>query len=178
MCLPAVPAIAVAGLALTAGTAALGAFSSYQQAQSNNKATEWNAKLLERNADIENIKARDAIERGKVAENEQRQKVKQFASSQKAAFSSSGLLADEGTNLDIIKDTAGFGELDALTIRRNAGVEAWSFNNQAEDLKAQASLTRMRKTNPLLAAGGSLITGGSQLASQLYSYKDVFKGRT
>lgn len=175
MCEPA--SIAIAGLAITAASTGLSVYSSYQQQQSQNAANEYNARLMERNAQQSQLEAQDAIDRGKVAENDQRLQVKKMIGAQRAAAASGGLLADSGSNLDLTGDTAGYGELDALTIRRNAQLEAWGIRNNAENYTGQANLSRMKSSSPLLAAGGSLLTGASQFAGQLYNYKTSTSGK-
>ena len=183
MCLPLVGAGVAGAATLNAlGTAAiassvigtgLSAYSAYQQADSQNKANEYNAASLRRNAEVANMQANQAIEQGRVDEKAHRMKVNQLIGTQRAAGGASGALIDTGTNLDIQKDTAGFGELDSLTIRNNAARTAWAYQNQAVDYGAGANLSTMRNTNPYLSTGVSLLSGASNLAGQLYQYKKV-----
>ncbi len=171
MCEPA--SLAIAGLAITAISTGVSVYSQYQQAQSQNKANDYNAQLMERNAQNAKAQGQYAVDQGAVDEANQRNKVRQLVGSQRAAASASGLLVDSGTTQDYVSESTGFGELDALTIRNNAARAQWGYENQAADYTGQAGLKRMGNTNPMLAAGGSLLSGGSKLAGDIYSYNKV-----
>jgi hypothetical protein len=164
-------AIAITGLALSAIGTGVAAYSSYEQQKSANAAADYNAKIQERNAENANVQANQVIELGKVEEAQHRLQVAKLKGTQRATGAGSGLLIDQGSNLQITQDTEGFGELDALTIRANAARTAWGVRNESADSMAQANLTRMKKSSPALAAGSSLLAGGSQLAGQYTSYK-------
>ena len=160
------------GLAVAATVAgtAVSAFSNYQQQRAQNQAAEYNARIMERNAQVANMQADQVIKQGEIEEKQHRLKVKNLIGAQRAAAAGSGFVVDEGSFLDNMQDTAGFGELDALTIKSNAARSAWGIRNQATDYTAQANLSRMRKGSPVMAAGTSLLTGASQLGSQLYQF--------
>jgi hypothetical protein len=164
-------------LATSLAVGALGtvttAFGQYQQAQAANRAAEYNAKIADYNAQAANAQAANAIARGAVEEKQQRLQVAKTIGTQRAGFGGSGLLVDQGTASDVTSDTAGFGELDALTIRNNAAMEAWGIKNQAANYSMQANLARSSKQNGLLAAGGSLLTGMSSLAGSLYQNRSA-----
>jgi len=165
--------VMLAGLAVTAISTGLSAFAAYQQAGAQNKANEYNASIQRRNADVANLQAKHAIEVGQVEENIQRQKVKQLIGTQRAQIAGAGLLVDADTGLELTKETAGFGELDALSIRSNAARQAWGAQQQAAGYSAQASLATMGKTSPFLAAAPSLLSGASQLARGIYQYNKL-----
>jgi len=173
MCLPAIPPAVLLGasIAATVGSTAIAAYSTYQQQKSANQAADYNAKMLERNAEIANMQAEHVIKQGAVEEKQHRLKVAQLKGSARAASSGTGLLADDGTFLANQQDIEGFGELDALTIRSNFAREAWGVRNSSSDFSAQANLSRMKKANPAIGASGSLLSGVSTLGSQLYQYK-------
>jgi hypothetical protein len=164
-------AIAVIPLAITAISTAVAAYSAYQQAQSQNKANEYNAAVQNRNAQNANIQADAVVQQGAIDEANQRKKVQQFIGSQRAAASANGVLVDDGSALDTTSDTAGYGELDALTIRNNAARAEWGVRNQAADYQAGAQLSLMKNTSPTMAAGTTLLAGASQMAGSYGSFK-------
>lgn len=169
--------IAIAGLVLTAAGTATAAYSAYQQQESQNKANEYNAAALRRTAEQQNLQAQHAVDQGAVDEKVHRQKVQQLIGSQRAGASAGGLLVDSGTPGQVTSDTAGFGELDALTIRSNAARTAWGITNNAQDTMASAGLATMKNSSPGLAAAPSLLSGASQLAGGLYNYNQTFGKR-
>lgn len=130
-------------------------------AYSQKRAGDAQASIAEKNAAIAERAAQDAIERGKVAENEQRQKVRQLQGEQKAAMAAAGADVQSGSNLDTLSDTAMVGEFDALTIRNNAAREAYGYRTQSAQYSAEAALAQQRGTSSLY---GSLLTMPTQAA--------------
>ncbi|MCF8533393.1 MAG: hypothetical protein K9G48_10355 [Reyranella sp.] len=81
--------------------------------------------------------AQDAERRGAVEEERQRRKTSLLLGTQQARFAAQG--SDlEGSPLDLLGDTAAFGEQDALSIRYQAAREAWTQRLQASSHNAQA----------------------------------------
>lgn len=173
MCTGIETGIAIAGLVTTIASTGFAAYSSYQQQQSQNQANNYNRQIEERNAQVAELQAQDAEARGRIAEKEHRLSVANLIAHNRASSAGSGLLVDDGTFEDANEDAAGFGELDALAIRSNAAKEAWGIRNQKANSEAQANLYSMRNSNPLIPAAGSLLSGGSQVADQLYRYRKV-----
>ena len=70
------------------------------------------------------------------------------------------------TPLDTLVDTATMGELDALTIRRNAAREAYDYETQGVNYRSDATLSRMNasaaKTGGYLGAAGTILGGGAE----------------
>ena len=165
--------LGVAGLALTAVSTAVSAFGQIQQGKAAEKQAQFQAQVARNNAIIAERKAQDAIDRGKVAEAERRQETAQLLARQRASAAAGGVLVDTGSILDIISDTAGLGELDALTIRANAQREATGFRDQAAQFQNDASLTEAagqnRRRASLINAGGTLLEGGAKVASRWQS---------
>lgn len=166
--------IAIAGLVMSAAATATAAYASYENQKSQNAANDYNAAMLRRNAEVTDLQAQQTVEQGKVEEEAQRKKVQAVIGSQRAAASSSGLLVDSGTTQAVTEDTAGFGELDALTIRSNAQRAAWGIKNQGADYTAQSNLVSMKNSSPVMAAAPSLLAGGSSLAKGIYGYNQEF----
>lgn len=114
------------------------------------------------------IQANDALQRGQVAEERQRQITGQRLGTQTAALAAQGTdLA--GSPTDILGDTARAGELDAQTIRSNAAREAWGYQvqgqTQSANFGADAALRGSFQPS-YLGAGASLLGGASSLADK------------
>jgi hypothetical protein len=142
--------VATAVVVAVAGAAA-GGYAAYSQTRAANAAAEYNAKVQERNAQIAEMQAKDAEARGKLDEKKQRQKIAATISAQRNAAAASGITIDSGSVQDNIMDTAKYGELDALTVRRNAAMEAWGYRNQGANYSADAQLSQMSKRNAATA---------------------------
>ncbi len=166
--------LAIAGVAMAAAGTAATVYSAYEAQKSQNQANDFNAAMLQRGAQAKEMQAQTALEQGKVAEDAQRKKVQSVIGSQRAQAAASGLLVDSGTAQQVTEDTAGFGELDAMTIRNNAQREAWGIRNDKEDLISQSNLVTSKNASPLTAAFPSLLNGASSLSKSIYGYNQQF----
>jgi len=135
----------------------------HNQVVAQNRALEYNALQQERNSEIAQIEAQDAIRRGEDEENRIRRQVSRTQGQQRAAFAAAGVVVDEGTPLDVLQETAAEGEQDALTVRHNAAMEAWGHDVTAQNYRNDATLTRFQKTDPEFARETTLIGGRSKL---------------
>ncbi len=144
-----------------------------QQGNAQAQAARYQAQVDRNNAILADRQAADARERGEVELQEQRRKAQQILGKQRAAFASRGVELGVGSPLDIIGDTATFGELDAVTIRNNADREGLKFEAQAMNFRSGAQLNSMRassaRTAGFLGAAGSALSGASGVARQWYS---------
>lgn len=167
MCVP----LAAAALAVTAVGVGVQAYGAYQETKAQNAAAEYNARILENNAQVARYQAADAKARGEVAEKQFRLRLSQEKGATRAAYGASGALVDSGSSLDVLEDMAEYGEFDALTIRHNAAMEAYGHETQSQNYISQAGLSRMSKRSAGFAAGSTLLTGASSLLNQGASYK-------
>lgn len=145
--------------------AGISAYGMYQQGQSQKALGEYNAKVSENNAIVQQQAAEDARRRGDIAEDAQRRQTRQMLAAQRAAIGAQGgVLTDQSTEA-ILADTAQFGELDALTVRNNAAREAWGLEVGANNTLAQAEASRFQgqaaSRAASLSAVGTLIGGVS-----------------
>lgn len=108
------------------------------------------------NAHVQRIMADDAIARGAADEASQRRKTAALKGRQAAIFGASGGEINTGSSLDILGDTAQFGELDALRIRNNAEREAFALEAGANISLAQG---KNAKTSGNLSGAGTLLGG-------------------
>jgi len=157
------------GLIIGAVGTLVGAFAQKQAVEADNKAMEYNAQMQERNATIAQQQSQDAQIRGQEEETRHRQRVSQLKGTQRSALAASGVQVDTGSAFDVIEDTTRSGELDALSIRHNAGMETWGHQVQSSNYQGQAGLARAQKRSPGMAFGTSLLTGGSRLASNYFN---------
>jgi hypothetical protein len=104
--------------------------------------SEDNARVAEFNARMLDAQARDAIYRGRETEDRFREETRSFIGAQRASYAAQGVLLSDGSALDVQKDTAYQGELDAITIRVNAARESWGFRIESEDSYMQAENIR------------------------------------
>lgn len=147
MCEPTTIAI---GLALAGG--ALSANATYQEGKNAKKASEANAKILDENAEIQR-------QQGKIEASKKRLDTKRTIARTNAIMASKGLDISSGNALDIVGDTAFYGELDAQTIEFNADNQVTSTLNQAEITRSQG---RNAKSAGTAKAFGTLISSAGQ----------------
>jgi hypothetical protein len=157
MCGPIAPIMAVA-------SAVIGAAGTIMQGQAAAGQASYQAQVARNNQIIAERNAVDAEKRGVIDEDKMRRRVASIAGTQRAQLAGQGSVLDEGSPLDIQMDTAGLGELDALTVRGNSEREAYGFRVQGMNQGAQAALYDS-KTSTLgswLSAGGSILGGAAQ----------------
>jgi hypothetical protein len=154
------------GLALTAASTLLGAAGAKQQSDASASAARYEAKVQDMNVTLSEQRARDALERGKVEEQQKREQVAQMQSKQRAAMAANGIDVGYGSALDIMVDTATLGEIDALTIRKNSANEAYDYRVDAANGRASASLRRANAANTEAAgnlnAFSTILTGAGK----------------
>lgn len=148
----------------------MNATSAEASANAQNKAIEYNARLMEKNQELANKEA-DFIESQTATEESNiRKRVLQFKDSQKAAFISGGVLSNSGSAQDVQDQTQTYGDLDAMTTKLNIKKQAFNVRMQANQYGQQANISRMGKQDPNLAFMTSLLGSGSQIGS-MYAMK-------
>lgn len=135
-------ALAIASLALSAYGQIKAGKASKAAGKAQHAAADSQADLADYNASVADLQAKDAIARGVEQENRFRSGVRLMIGSQRAATAGSNIDVGYGSALDVQADAAFLGELDALTIRTNAGREAWGFETQGEDLRRRGEIAR------------------------------------
>jgi hypothetical protein len=140
-----------------AGTA-MSAFGSLQQGKSQSK-------MAKRNAQTQEVMAKDAVERGNIAENAFRMKVAGIKGEQRANLSASNVNLQAGSPLTILEDTAQMGELDALSIRANAEREAYGHRVGASNALARGELASSGGT---YNAASSVLSGAGSVSRDWY----------
>jgi len=125
--------------------------------------------LANYNADINDIKANDALARGQNDELRHRLSTNKLIGSQRAAFAASGvdITGADSTAVNVFADTAALSEIDALTIRSNAAREAWGYRTQAQDDRARGRIAKQTGDNQAI---GTLIGAGSTALYTKYGF--------
>lgn len=151
---------------LTIGSTVMGGIGAIQQGQSQAASVRYNAQVSEMNAKLADRAAKDALDRGALEEQKQRQKTAALIGNQKAAMAANGVDLTFGSPLDTIVDTAVLGELDALTIRSNAYREERDIRQQGANYRGQAAMQRASadsaSTGGFLSAMGTFLGGGAK----------------
>lgn len=137
--------------------------------------SDYNAQIADNNSDALEAAADDAIQRGADDAAVQRQTFRQANSRGRAIMGSSGTVVDSGTNLKLLTDNAGMGEMNALTVMNNAEREAYQYRSDAVNERNRA--TGIRYTGDL-QAGGIRLSGqtGSQNAQYAGSVANYNSG--
>lgn len=152
--------------ALTIGSTLIGGAGAIQQGQAQAASARYNAQVAEMNARMADRAAKDALERGKLEEQKQREKTAQIIGQQRAGMAANGLDLSFGSPLDTLVDTATLGELDALTIRANTYRDERDIRQQGANYRGQAGMYRAGASSALsggyLNAAGTLLGGGSR----------------
>ena len=164
MCHPAVV------IAMTVASTAMAAKGQMEAGKAAQAQAQYQAALARNNQIIADRAAEDALKRGEIAEQNQRQKTGLLIGAQVNELAAQGFTLDEGTPLDILGDTAAAGELDALTIRSNAAREAYNFRAQGMNYQAEGQLDLLRGSAARSAANintaSTLLSGAGSFASQ------------
>ena len=146
--------------ALSVASMAFGALGAVQQSQATKASMEYQSAVAKNNATISEWQAKDALERGKTAEEQQRLRTRQLKGSQTAKLAANGIDISEGSALNILSDTDWMGEQDALTIRNNANREAWGNRVQADNQNSNSAMLKASADaqNPLLSGVSSIMS--------------------
>jgi hypothetical protein len=153
MAAPASPA----AMGLQAAGTAFTAISQYYQAKTQQKISEYNAKL-------QRMRSGFALEQGQEAVKRQRMKVSGMIGAQRVGFAAQNILLDEGTASDVQQQTAYWGEIDATTIRNNAAMEAWGYEQQGLSYELQGQQAMQQGIGN---AVGTVLGGGGDIAKQI-----------
>lgn len=147
-----------------------------QQAAQAQAQAVYQSQIARQNQTLAQRQADDARQRGHVAEMNRRNLAKQQIGTQLAGLAAQGTDL-EGSPIDILGDTAAAAEQDALTLRANAGREAYGYEVQAMGFGNEALLQNMKAANSTytpnyLGAGASLLSGAGTLADKWKKFQD------
>lgn len=152
--------------ALLGASLFISAVGGYMQYDSSKKAQKYNEAVAENNAKAADAQALDRQRLGQIEAQDRRLRTRLLLGEQQAGFGAQNV-ETSGTALDILGDTALFGELDEGRIRAQAAREAWGFEQQAWNARAQKKLIgfegKAQRT-------GIILSTASNMASAGYSY--------
>jgi hypothetical protein len=151
------------------------AYAAYRSTQAQRASATYNSKVQEQNAKLAELQAKDTEARGRLEEDAYRKRLGQAQGSQLAALAGTGVdLGAGGSALDLRRDLATAGNLDALSIRMNTQREAYAQRLQGTGASAEAALARNQAAyaNPYIAGGTSLAASGGSFAGMWYMNRD------
>lgn len=151
---------------LSGASLAMNTYGSYQQAEAQNRAAEYNAQMMNRQAGISRMFGEQAVAKSEKEATDFRRGVKGKIGSMRAAAAASGVKVDEGGVADLQADTAYWGEYDAQAILYSGKVEKWKHDIDAQNYDLSASMTRDTKQNPWMAGATTALGGASNLANR------------
>jgi hypothetical protein len=146
-------------LGATVGGTVLSTASAYQQSQVAKQTAQNNAKNAE-------YQALEASRLGEKQAIEVQRKGAAVKSAQRVGLAAKGLDLGYGTAADLQDQTDFFTQSDVATTRTNAAKDAWGKRAQGANYQAQANAQ-----NPLMMAGGSFLSGASQVSDKWNMYK-------
>lgn len=141
-------------------SAAATAAATYVSYDSNKKAGEANAQIAENNARLAEADAETERALGDRESQQQTWRMRAMEGQQRAAIAAQGIDSQIGTPVELLGESAMFGEVDQQTIRLNAARRAWGFSTQAQNTRSQSNVdrysTRQRGTATILGGMGSM----------------------
>ena len=168
MCEITATTLAIAALTTSLAGTAVSAYGQMQQAKAANAQADYQAKVANNNARIAEMEAQYAEQQGQKNAEAQRRRTAIAIGAQRARMGASGAVVDSGSFLDLTLDTAHQGELDAMALLEEGQMEAWRARIQGTNYQAQSKLFGMSKTDPHLAAGGTLLEGAGRAGLGYY----------
>lgn len=145
-------------------SAAGAGMSAYSQMQSAN----YNAQVARNNQIMANQNASIVLQQGQQQEEAQRIKTGEMVSAIGAQEAASGVNPNEGSPLNVKASAAETGDLDALTIKYNANLQARNLKYQAAMYGSQAQLDTAQGE---WGMASSLLGGASSVSSKWMQYQ-------
>lgn len=147
----------------------LSVLGSFTQAGASRKAGKAQKQLAEYNAELMEVKAEDALVRGREAEQRLRLGARGMIGASRAAFAASGVEVNDpdSTAGNVAADIKALSEVDALTIRSNAAREAWGYRAAATDLRFGGEVAEQEGNQKAI---GTLLSTGGSLLYQKYGF--------
>lgn len=133
--------------------AALAVAGAGYQAYAQNQAGKQQKKLADKNAELIDAQAEDALQRGEEQARAVRRATKKAVGSQRTAYATQGVDVSTGTAMDIQDETKLLGLSDEATVRKNAFREAWGLKKQASNQRLGGKYARREGRNAAIASG-------------------------
>lgn len=148
-------------IALTAASTAAAGYSAYASGRAASQAGR-------RQEELSKIAAASVQEQGEKEAARIRNEGAQLAARQRTLFATSGISVGSPTAIDILSDTAGLSELDALTASNNAAREAWGIRSGGLNANWEG---KQKKKLGSYGAGSTLLSGAGQAIGMYNSAK-------
>jgi hypothetical protein len=140
---------------LSSGISSIGA--AYGQSKAYEIQAQFQSNMNKMNAEVADLQAEDAIDRGKKAVGDHKKAVKGLIGEERANLAAQGIALDSGSALDVQTTTATLGALDELTIKNNAAREAFGYREASITGNSAASFASIMGKEQ---AQSTLLTGG------------------
>lgn len=139
---------------------------------------QYNALVGEFNAKLAGIRAQDAIELGRMTEQEVVRGAEKVKGAQVASIAGKGIALSSGSALDILAGTDILAARDIDVVRENTRKAVFAEELAAIEARtgAQISRTAAEGISPELAAGTSLINTTGQVADRWYKMSRTTSG--
>jgi len=175
------PEMAVAS-AVIGGIGAIGeGVGKYQTSQADAASDAYQSQIYANNAAIARQNANDVITAGNEKANLIKLDTAQKVASQRAAMAASGIVADEGSGLDLTESTKFYGDMDVLTTSQNAQKEARNYLQQADNYSSQSDMYSLSSTNKrgagVWSAIGGTLAGVGQVSGKWSNYGGTSTGK-
>lgn len=156
----AAPILAIGGIIASLGSAAMQGFS-------QSSAMNYQAQVARNNQIVANQQASAALETGQTQEENKRIQTGEMMGGIVASQAASGVNPNEGSALNVRSSAGETGELDALTIRYNANLQARNLQYQGAIYGSQASLYSSQAGWDI---GNSILGGASSVSNKWMQY--------
>lgn len=161
-----------ASIGLAIGQAIGNIYGAFSSASTTKHVLKRQAEIAESNRQMAQLSAESAFRQGEGQIAQLTYRAGQIKGAQRTGYAASGVRLDSGSASEVMASTDVMKGLDVATTRMNALSAAWGFRNQA--LQASASGATFRgmasATSGLGTAVGSLLEGGTEVASRWYKY--------
>ena len=160
--------------------AGMRAVSAYSEAKNAQASLTAQAQVATNNALITEWQADDAEMRGAQAADVARQRGAQVKGSQRAALAASNVDLSVGSAQNVLNDTDYLTALDSAQLVNNASREAWGYRMQGRQYAQQATAAAQgaAQVSPWLAAGTSLLSSATPVASRWYANSGASRDTT
>jgi hypothetical protein len=156
------------GMTMAVGGIASSVIGGGMNAMARSQSANYNAQVARNNQTIANQNASLSLQQGQQQEENQRLKTGEQIGSIVAGQAASGVNPNTGSALNVRASAAEVGELDAETIRYNAGLKARDLLYQGSMYGAQAQLDSSQGE---WGVANSLLSGASSVAGKWLSYQ-------
>lgn len=168
------------GAAANITSSMLGLYAHAQRMAGQQSEVDYATATLEKNAQAAGVAAGEALERGTATQLQSKLQYSAQRGEQLAAQAASGMTVGVGSHLATLASTEAMSQYDAETIRTAAAREAWGYKTQAEQLRDQARLTKMRgdqeMTGEELSTVGDLMSSAGGMYGQGASMLKIRRG--